>query len=83
MLRPIHQLKHKPISTAAKPTHRMMVLVRRCDAESAAEAELRRSCAAAMILSASGSIRSLDVSILTTQGRTLEDASAHFAKVSA
>ena len=68
MLRPIQKLKHSPINTAAKPTHRMMFLVRRCEAESAADARLRRSCAAAMILSASGSMRSLDVSIFDDPG---------------
>ena len=84
MLRPIHQLKISPSSTAAQPTHTMMVLVRCCDADSFRRLPGSRVRApTAMILSASGSMRSLDVSMLTTHGRTFDEASAHCAKMSA
>ena len=46
-------------------------------------AEFARARADAMTLSASGNMRSLDVSMFTTQGRTFDDASAHCANVSA
>jgi hypothetical protein len=61
----------------------MMIFVRVCDADNVAEAACARSRADSMILSASGSMRSLEVSMFTTQGRTLDDASAHCAKLSA
>jgi hypothetical protein len=55
MLRPIHQLKASPISTAAAPTQMMNCLVRDCEEANAADAVAARRLAKTMILSACGS----------------------------
>ena len=70
ILRPIHQLKPRPIRTAAQPTHMMMIFVRVCDADNVAEAACARSRADSMILSASGSMRSLEVSMRYAPARS-------------
>ena len=54
MLRPIHQLKASPISTATQPTQIMNCRVRACETDSAADAAETCSRALLRILSASG-----------------------------
>jgi hypothetical protein len=83
MLRPIHQLKASPISTAAQPTQMMNCRVRACDADSAAEAAETRSRALLRILSAIGIAPCVSLSIKTIAALTVSTPLTHWAKASA
>ena len=82
MLRPISQLNARPINTAPQPTRMIAWRVHSCDATSVTAASSARARADEMILSASGSISSLERSMFVTQGRTRDAASAHSENVS-
>ena len=68
MLRPISQLKPRPISTAAQPTQMMMFVVRDCEAVNAAEAAAAFWRAEAMMSSVIG--------IMLRRSRSIEVMSA-------
>ena len=78
--RPMRQLKLMPISTTARPIHRMKLRMRARDAASAVPASLALSRAAAMILSASGSTVSVSWPISPTSGSILSVEATHWAK---
>ena len=81
MERPIRQLKPRPISTTARPIHRMKLRMRARDAASAMPASLELSRAAAMILSASGSRFSMSRPMTFTSGSIFSTLVIHCANV--
>jgi hypothetical protein len=83
MLRPIHQLKASPISTAAKPTQMMNSRVRACEADSAADAADTRSCALPRILSAMGITSCVSVSISRIKEAIFSTPVTHWPNASA
>ena len=83
MLRPIHQLKASPISTAAQPTQMMNCLVRVCEADSAAAAAETRSRALPRIVSAIGIMLWMSLSIDTINEDTVSTPATHWANASA